>query len=431
MSNGRSSTLSVAVGTQLGTLIDWYDFFLSATVAAIVWPSVYFQFLSPLAATEASIFTYIVSYFTRPFGSFLFGHIGDRAGRRGTLVVTLLLSGGSIVGIALTPGYKSIGVYGAALVILFRLGFGLALGGEFGGAQSWISEVSSRGRRGLWNSLVMTALTLGIALASLTFLFTLDAFGHANFVGYAWRYPFLFGGAAAVLGIVVRYRLSESPAFTDMKEHGGVAKSPALESIRNNWKQMLPLFAINAPGLAFALIEGNGPVPIAFTGQLHVAPSLIIEAQGVGALLATFVVVLGGAASDRFGRKPVIALSYALMFALAYPAFLLLKTGDFALMLLAETAVSSSWALSTGGVAGALYSEQFPTRYRYSGSGIAFNISNVFGSALGGIVAPAVAAQQGGYVGAFSYLAIITMATTLVAAVALLFVRESSKKDLD
>lgn len=426
----RSEKLKIAIGIQLGTLVDWYDFFLSATVAAIVWPSVYFQFLSASAATEAAIFTYIVSYFTRPFGAFVFGHIGDRAGRRGTLVVTLLLSGGSILGIALTPGYASIGVYGAALIILFRMTFGLALGGEFGGAQSWISEVAGERRRGLWNSIVMTALPLGISLASFSFLTTLEVFGHAEFIAYAWRYPFLFGGAAVLVGVVARYRLSESPTFLRLKKEKGVAKSPALESLRRSWKVMLPLFAINVPGLALALIEGNGPIPIAFMGELHVLPTQIVEAQGLGALVAVIAVIGGGLAGDRFGRRLVVGVSYAIMFSLALPAFLLMRTGDLALIVLAQVLVSSSWALSTGGVGGALYAEQFPTSHRYSGAGIAFNIANVFGSVLGGLVAPAVAVLMGGYLAAYPYLALITMAATVVAGGALYFVKETSRTEL-
>ncbi|MDG7010633.1 MAG: MFS transporter [Nitrososphaerota archaeon] len=399
-------------------------------MAAVVWPAVYFKFLSPALALEASVFTYVISYFTRPAGALVFGYLGDRAGRRGALVATLILSGGAIFGIALTPGYSSIGVYGAALIILFRLMFGLALGGEFGGAQSWLSEFAGDRRRGLWNSIVMTALPLGIGLAALSFLLTIDSFGPAGFVSYAWRYPFLFGGFAVMAGIIVRYRLQESPMFTRLREERRLAANPVREAFSMNWKKMIPLFLLNAPGLAFALIEGNGPIPIAFGGALHVPSSTVIEAQAIGAFVAVPVVVLGGVAGDRFGRKPVVAASLLLMLVLAVPAFALMKSGGLLSNTVAQIIVACSWGVSTGGVLGALYSEQFPTAHRYTASGVVFNVSSLFGSLAGGILAPAIAVAYGGYVAAYLPLAGITMVLSLAALAALFFVKESSKEGL-
>ena len=186
----------VAIGAQLGSFIDWYDFFLSSVVSAVVWPTVFFNFLSGSAALAASIATYIASYFTRPVGALVFGHYGDRLGRRAVLIIVLTIGGGSILGTALTPGFAAIGAWGPGLLIAFRLMFGLALGGEFGGAQAWVTEFASRSkRRGLWNSLVLTALPLGIFAASAIFVVTIDVYGVKEFVASAWRYPFLFGAA--------------------------------------------------------------------------------------------------------------------------------------------------------------------------------------------------------------------------------------------
>lgn len=420
----------IALGAQVGSFIDWYDFFLSAVVSAVVWPSIFFNFLSGPAALAASVGTYVVSYFTRPLGALLFGHYGDRVGRKSVLVLTLLLSGGSILGIALTPGYASIGVLGAVLLVTFRLLFGLALGGEFGGAQAWITEFSSKTkRRGLWNSIVLSSLPLGIFAAAGAFVLTIDNYGGKNFIAYAWRYPFVVGAIIVVIGIVIRYRLEESPLFANLENERKLEPSPIKKMFKDSWKILLPLFFVNAAGLSIAIIEGNGPIPLAFLGSLKVSNTDAITAQAIGALVAVPACIAGGALSDIIGRRKTILISAVLMMAVAYPAYLLMATKSFGNIALAQVLVACSWVVGTGSSMGAFFSEQFPTRYRVTGAGFAFNVSSLIGSVSGGILAPYVIGVYG-ISSAFPMLVGVNIALAAVAGLSLLFTKETKGSQL-
>ncbi|WP_338603014.1 MFS transporter [Sulfolobus tengchongensis] len=382
--------IKVAIAAMVGSIVDWYDFFLAATVSAIVWPVIFFNYLAGPAALAASVITYIAGYFTRPIGAFVFGNYGDMLGRKVMLIVTLILTGGSLIGIGLTPGYAQIGILAPALILLFRLIYGFGMGGEYGGAQTIITEFSANTKwRGLWNSIVGSSLPIGNALAPLAFLVLLDTYGIKEFIAFAWRIGFYFGAVVLIVGIGLRYMISETPLFTRLKQEGRIEKSPAIKLFRKYWKILLPACFLNAPLIAVALSEAGGPIPIAFVQALKLPIQDILLAQFVGYIIGAIFTILSGLASDYIGRKTMLLLSLVTSVAISYPAWLLLRSGSLPLMILEQVlVVVFSVSLGTTSALTAFYMEIFPTRYRYSGGGFAFQVASLIGSAIAGVLYP-------------------------------------------
>jgi len=229
---------SVVVAAGVGSSLEWFDFFIASLSASLAWPFVFFPKGNHVAALALSISTYAVIYFTRPFGAFIFGHFGDRIGRREMLVATLLTMGLGSLAIGLTPSYGTVGPLAPVLVAIFRAIQGIGLGGEFGGASTWVTEFASKYRyRSLAASAVTTSGAIGITGASSTFLL-LTMLPRNEFLDYGWRIAFYIGAAVAVVGVLIRYRLSESLIFLEMKRMGTL-REPALEVLRREWKKIL------------------------------------------------------------------------------------------------------------------------------------------------------------------------------------------------
>ncbi|MVM36873.1 MFS transporter [Spirosoma sp. HMF3257] len=304
---------SVISASSVGTLIEWYDFYIFGSLAAIL-STQFFPKDNPTAALLSTLATFAAGFIVRPFGALVFGRLGDLVGRKYTFLVTLVLMGGSTFAIGLIPGYASIGFWAPLLVLLLRLIQGLALGGEYGGAATYVAEYAPEGRRGYYTSFIQTTATLGLFVSLGVIMLTRESVGVDKFSEWGWRIPFLLSIILVGVSIVIRMRMAESPLFSKLKSEGNLSKNPLAESFGKRQNLKLVLLAL------FGATAGQGV--IWYTGQFY-ALSFIQKACNVEfvqsnmivaiALLAAtpFFIVFGGW-SDRIGRKPIMLAGMAL-----------------------------------------------------------------------------------------------------------------------
>lgn len=302
-----STIRSVITASSVGTLIEWYDFYIFGSLATII-STQFFPKENPTAALLSTLATFAAGFVVRPFGALVFGRLGDLVGRKYTFLVTLVLMGGSTFLIGCIPRYETIGVAAPALVLLLRLLQGLALGGEYGGAATYVAEHAPEGRRGYFTSWIQTTATLGLFVSLLVILATRQTVGVAQFEVWGWRVPFLLSALLVAISIYIRLRMHESPLFQKIKAEGKISKNPLAESFgkKNNLK--LVLLAL------LGATAGQGVVW--YTGQFY-ALSFIQKACNVDFVQSNYLVVLAllvatpgfilfGWLSDRVGRKPIL-----------------------------------------------------------------------------------------------------------------------------
>jgi len=422
----RVGIASVASAAWIGSAIDWYDFFLASFTAALIWPGLYFKFLSgPIALVISTLSTVVIGYIARPIGSIVFGHFGDKMGRKVSLVVNLILAGISMFGVAFLPTYAAIGLYAPALLILLRFVFGLSLGGEYGGAQSLITEFLGESRwRGFWNSVIASALPTGIVLSSIGYLLTLKFVGSSALAVNGWRYPFIAGGAAIVVGIVLRYYIAETPLFQGIKSKGKVERVPIAAMFKEVRWLLMPLCLLNTAGLAITLLAGNGPYPIALMRVSGLTFTEILYAIALGYVVATGYSILSGFISDLIGRKRMFIIGSVIAGAGVYPALLLLHTGHFPYAV-AGQALGTLIFLGTTPILGAWYQEVFPTRYRYTGSGFCFNVSSLVGTLLASLAGGYGITVSHGVANALPYLTAVGISGALISLASAIAVPET------
>ena len=304
---------SVISASSVGTLIEWYDFYIFGSLAAIL-SSQFFPKDNPTAALLSTLATFAAGFVVRPFGALVFGRLGDLVGRKYTFLVTLVLMGGSTFAIGLIPGYATIGFWAPLLVLLLRLIQGLALGGEYGGAATYVAEYAPEGRRGYYTSFIQTTATLGLFVSLGVILITREWLGVDTFAEWGWRVPFLLSILLVAVSIVIRMRMAESPLFSKLKTEGNLSKNPLAESFGKKQNLKMVLLAL------FGATAGQGV--IWYTGQFY-ALSFIQKAcnvefvqsnsiVAVALLLATPFFIVFGSLSDRIGRKPIMLIGMAL-----------------------------------------------------------------------------------------------------------------------
>jgi MHS family shikimate/dehydroshikimate transporter-like MFS transporter len=408
----RRSIREVAFASFIGATVEWYDFFVYGTAAALVFPKLFFPGFSPLAGTLASFATFGVGFFARPIGGAVFGHFGDRTGRKSMLVVTLLLMGAATFLIGLLPTFEQIGVMAPILLVALRLVQGFALGGEWGGATLMAFEHAPEKNRTFYASWPQLGVPAGLVLSTAVFaLFA--ALPEKQFFAWGWRVAFLLSIALIVLGLFIRLRVAESPVFSRVKERGAESKAPLLEVLRDH-----RLALVLAVGMVFVSITG---FYIATTFSLSYLTARLGVARNV-ALVGNVLFSASGAAStlilarlaDRAGKYRVAILSAAFQVLLSYPFFWLLSTREPALIWLAM----SVWAfVGSGlyGITGAMLAELFAPRMRCSGISLGYQIAGM----LGGAPAPIIATylihwSRGATWSIATYLAASSL-TTLVA----------------
>jgi MFS family permease len=400
----RPRARRVALAGLIGTTIEWYDFFIYGTAAALVFAPQFFPGASPLAGSLAALSTYAVGFVARPVGAAVMGHFGDRIGRRAMLVASLLIMGVGTALVGLLPTYASIGIAAPILLVVLRFAQGIGVGGEWGGATLLALEHAPPGRRVLYSALPQVGLPLGVVLASLVFLAARTGMSEAAFASWGWRIPFLASALLVAFGLVLRLKLDESPEFQHADARGEVRRAPLVDVLR------MPRILV--PGSGINLISSGAAnvmmvFSLGYVAARHLVSASAMLAITVGTALAWAATILGTALlATRIGRRPLMAAGCGLMTAWAFPYFALLDTGSVAATALACVVIGIGVGLATGPY-GAFLTEAYPVALRYSGSSLAYAIGSVFGGALAPIVATVLFQATGGTAAISGFLVLL------------------------
>lgn len=431
----------VIAASSAGTLIEWYDFYIFGSLATII-ATQFFPSTSPTAALLSTLATFATGFIVRPFGAIVFGRMGDMIGRKYTFLVTLLLMGASTMAIGLLPTYEAIGVAAPILLVLLRLLQGLALGGEYGGAATYVAEHSPDSRRGFFTSFIQTTATLGLFVSIGVILATRSYVGEEAFKEWGWRVPFLLSFVLVLFSIVIRMRLQESPLFAKLKKDGQVSQNPIRESFACPENRKLVLLAL------FGLTAGQGV--IWYTGQFYALYYLqtVLKVNFVTANLivatalafATPFFIVFGWLSDKIGRKKIILSGMALGFIFYIPIYMMMAraSGFFSGNPFEEVVpdvpvltmlvfIQVIFVTMVYGPIAAFLVEMFPTKIRYTSMSLPYHIGNgVFGG-LVPLIGTALTAATGNMYAGLVYPMVVAIVTFTIGA---LFIHDRVGKPL-
>jgi MFS family permease len=414
--------------SSVGTLIEWYDFYLYGVLAVFFSKHFFSPALDPGLAFILSLFVFWTGFLVRPFGAVLFGHLGDLIGRKFTFMLTLLLMGASTFVVGLLPGYETIGVLAPILLVSMRVLQGLALGGEYGGAATYIAEHAPDGRRGFYTSWIQTTATMGIVFALLVILLCRAGFGEETFSAWAWRVPFLISAILVILSVYIRLKLEESPLYARLKTQGKASRNPAFESFSSsrNWGLILiALFGATAPegvvwytGQFYALFYMTTVLKIDYV-TVYIIMMVALTAA------APFFIVFG-ALSDRIGRRNIMTLGFALAVVTFWPVFTWMQAvKDSPVILGILVFYLVILVTMVYGPIAAFLVELFPARIRYTSMSLPYHVGN---GVFGGLV-PAAGASIAAVTGvALSGLLYPMAIAALGVVVSLAFIREPTHK---
>lgn len=413
----------VLAGTLVGTTIEWYDFFIYAQAAGVVFGVLFF---APAGETIGQVVAWAslgISFLFRPLGAIVAGHLGDRLGRKQMLVLTLVMMGLATALIGVLPTYAQIGIAAPVLLILLRVLQGFSAGGEWGGAALMSVEHAPTGKRGFFGAFPQVGVPAGMILATATMWIITTSISEEEFLSWGWRIPFLFSIVLIVVGYFIRKSVEESPVFKELQTRKGESSAPLKTLFKNNSKQVI------LAALIFISNNAAGYLLIAFFSTYATRPA---EAGGLGldrppVLLATTLAAFGwlgftlygGVLSDKIGRVRTFQLGYALLAIWAIPMWFLIDTGNIFLYFVALFLLTVGLGLSYGPQA-ALYSEMFPADIRYSGVSISYAI----GAILGGAFAPLIAELVLGATGASWTIGVYILVLTVISLVAVSLVKD-------
>ncbi len=431
----------IAVASMAGTTIEFYDFYAYATAAVSVFPQLFFPRNNPTTALLASLATFGLAFVARPVGSILFGHFGDRIGRKATLVVSLLTMGIATFLIGLLPTYDQVGPIAAALLATMRFCQGLALGGEWSGAALLATETARPGRRGWAAMWPQMGAPLGFLLANVVFLVLITVLGNGSlkptlnsaFYNWGWRVPFLLSSVMVVVGLYVRLRLVETPVFTRAIARGERVKAPLAQVLHTSWRQLIigTFVIVGAYSLFYVvttwvLSYGTSARPPNGVG-LGMGYIGFLQMQLIAVLFFAGTLPVAGWLVDRFGRRrTLLVISVGII--LYGAAFSPLLAADHASTVTVLIFLITGMAL-TGfayGPMSAVLPELFPTNVRYTGSGISFNIASILGASVAPFIATWLTAKHG-----VAYVGIYLMVMAVISLIAQLAMRETSSTSLD
>ncbi|MEU3842814.1 MFS transporter [Streptomyces sp. NPDC028635] len=422
----------IVAASLIGTTIEWYDFFLYASAAALVFNKLFFPDSDPLVGTLLSFLTYAVGFAARPLGALVFGHYGDRLGRKKLLVLSLLMMGGATFAIGLLPTHATIGTAAPVLLTVLRLVQGFALGGEWGGAVLLVSEHGDARRRGFWASWPQTGAPAGQLLATGVLSLLTATLSDDAFASWGWRVPFLLSGLLVLVGLWVRLSVDESPVFraalaaAEQRKAatGAVEKMPLLAVLRDHWRDILvAMGARMAENISYYVITAF--ILVYATTSAGLSKQTALNAVLIGSAVHFAVIPAWGALSDRIGRRPVYLIGAVGVGLWMFPFFALIDSKSFGSLLLAVT-VGLILHGAMYAPQAAFFSEMFATRMRYSGASIGAQFSSVAAGAPAPLIATALLSDYD----SSTPIALYVIAAALLTVVAIACAKETRSRDL-
>ena len=407
------SIRTVALASLIGTTIEWYDFFLYGTAAALVFNRLFFPTFDPLVGTLAAFGTYAVGFVARPVGGIIIGHYGDKVGRKSMLILTLMIMGVATFLIGLLPTYEQIGPWAAVALVLLRIAQGFGVGGEWGGAVLMAVEHAPPGARGYYGSWPQIGVPAGLLLSTAVFS-VFSALPEDQFLSWGWRVPFLLSIVLVAVGMLIRVRILETPAFARVKEAAVEARQPIIEVLRKYPRQVLlamgARFAENGAFYIFSVF-----VLTYATQRVRLDQQVVLNGILLGAACELVAIPIFGAWSDRVGRRPVYLFGAFMTALIAFPLFWMLDSGSTPLI---WTGLVLAFVFSHAAMyapQAAFLSELFGTRVRYSGASLGAQLASVFAGGLAPFIGTAL--LEAGYGGGAIALYVIGLAAVTIVAV--------------
>ena len=412
-----------------GTFIEWYDVVIAGIAASTIWPIVFFAAFSPVVSFALSMLSYTAMYFARPFAALIFGHLGDRVGRKSSLIVTILTVGVAMFSIALLPPYSAIGLAAPVLLLVFRFLQGFGIGGEWQGAISWIYEVAEK-RKGLWTSFIQAANPVGFGLGPLVFLLTELSMSRKAFIIYGWRIPFILGGIVVVAGIVLRLKMIESPAFRSLKLGGKVLKAPSLQV----WEKYSLYIAAGILVSAFPTAAANlllNPLGLSYMKALGIPYST----EMLSAILAGFAgfpfVLFGGYLYDRFNMLYVpIVTGGAGLAVFSFFYFPILQSKNTLYIVLAAVCVFAFLYIAFGAL-GVTLSKVFPVNMRYSGIGWTLQIATLITGLILSFGIPVFVNASGNLLRSWPYISITVSLLSVLGCISIILLENKLESNAE
>jgi MHS family shikimate/dehydroshikimate transporter-like MFS transporter len=408
-----ASTRKIVAASAFGTIIEWYDFFIYGTAAALVFGRLFFPSSDATVSTLAALSVYAVGYVARPLGGIIFGHFGDRVGRKSMLVLSMLLMGFGTFLVGLLPTYEQIGILAPILLVLLRLLQAVGLGGEWGGAVLLVAESAPAQRRGLFGSFVQLGNPIGRLVATGVFALAVRL-PEGDFLSWGWRIPFLASALLIVVGLIIRFQIDETPEFKKLREGKKTAKMPVLEALSKYRRETVIAVGLKITEVAWVGILTVFAVTY-LTQQLGMQRSVVLDAITLATLIELFVMPLAGWLSDMIGRRTIYLAGTVFGILLAVPIFWLFDTRDVTIV---------TWTIVAGiclcqAVIFALHAsfmpELFGTNVRYTGISLGFQIGAAIGGGLTPVAAAAVVAWSGGATWPVSLMLATLGVLTLIA----------------
>ncbi|QYF84236.1 MHS family MFS transporter [Brevibacterium sp. PAMC21349] len=416
----------ILVASLVGSSIEWFDYFLYGTVAALVFNQLFFVNEDPTIGLLLSYASFALAFFIRPFGGVIFSHIGDRIGRKKTLVLTLSLMGVATFGMGLLPTYQAVGIWAPILLITLRLVQGLGIGGEWGGALLLAVEYAPAEKRGLFGAIPQMGVTIGMLLGTVA-LSIMTLLPENAFMTWGWRIPFIFSALLVFFGLWIRKGIDETPSFKKVKESGEVPKLPIVETLKNYWREVLIAVGAKVVETAPFYIFSTFVVSYA-TANLGFSRTATLTAVMIATIITTILIPIMGNLSDKIGRKKLFIGGTIGMALFAFPYFWLLQQKSVLLLIVATViGLGVIWAPITA-VLGTMFSEIFDAKIRYTGITLGYQI----GAALAGGTAPLVAtALLNRFNNSYVPVALYIIFASVLSLAAIWAVKDRSNQKLD